>query len=351
MKAHWRTKNRFGTVLGLAIGLAFSSSARAEVRVEFELVTGPDTPAVAAQQWLAALRNVKLDSLRVRSGRSGDRVEVRQRGSGQDVTYQVTGLLTARNTLQLPGGEFRQGDTAGITAWLAKLKEGGQQRLQETEAAFGLTPTQLLAVHEKLAVPVTAKTKGQNSYEAMRQIAGGMTLSFVADADARQRMAGGDPVLDELQGLSAGTALAAILRPLGLVLVPQKQAGGEVKLGIVDVRRAAESWPVGWPPEKSPRETLPELFSFLNVEIEDTALSSALETIAERIKAPILYDHNSLARQRIDPDQARVSYPAERTYYQRIIDRMVNQARLTSELRVDEAGRPLLWISTLRRGP
>jgi hypothetical protein len=162
-------------------------------------------------------------------------------------------------------------------------------------------------------------------------------------------MAGDTLVADQLQGLSAGTVIVAVLRPLGLVLVPRKEADGTIKLWITDVRNARESWPVGWPPETKPIETAPKLFNNLNVEIDDTPLSQALEAIGGRIEMPILYDHNSLARHRIDPAEAKVSLPAERTYYQRIINRMLNQVQLTSELRVDEAGTPFLWISTLRR--
>jgi hypothetical protein len=156
-------------------------------------------------------------------------------------------------------------------------------------------------------------------------------------------------VADALQGLSAGTVMAAVLRPLGLVLVPRKEAGGDIKLWITDVRTARASWPVGWPPETTPIETAPKLFNNLNVEIEDTPVSLALEAISGRIEMPVLYDHNSLARQRIDPSEAKVSLPAERTYYQRIINRMLNQVQLNGELRVDEAGTPFLWISTIRR--
>jgi hypothetical protein len=277
-------------------------------------------------------------------------VGIQQRGSGDSVTYTVTGTLTARSTLRLPGAEFRLGDKAGISAWLAKLKEGGETRLSEQEVVFGMTPTQLVAVHDALKVPVNFATKGQRSFDVLKRISGTLRLSFLADADARQAMSGDDPVLDELQGLSAGTAIAAVLRPLGLVMVPQKQPSGEVRLWITDVRRAKESWPVGWPSESSPRETLPELFTFArNVAIQDTPLNVALEAIGQRVKAPILYDHNSLARQQIDPASIQVTLDDGRTYYQRIIGRLLNQAGLTMDLRVDDAGTAFLWISTLRR--
>jgi len=331
----------------LAVSQAAVSQAWAAERVDLELITEPGIPVNAAQRWLAAIKDVPFSSVRIRSASPSDQIEVRQPG-GQG-PYLVIGMLTEDNTLVLPGGEFRLGDTAGLRSWLAKIREGGETRLRETEGPFGLTPTQLVKVHEALRAPVLFSTQGQPSFDVMKRIAGGLSLSFLADAETRQAMAGTEPVADELQGLSAGTALVAVLRPLGLVMAPQKQADGSIKLSITDVRRAAESWPVGWPSQKSPRETAPQLLEFLTVEIADTPLSQALAAIRGRIKMPLLFDHNSLARHQIDPAIVKVTLPAGRTYYQGAIDRLLNQAQLKSELRVDEAEKPFLWISTLKK--
>ncbi len=323
--------------------------AHAEPRVELELITEAGMPPTGAHQWLAVLKDLGFSGLRIRQARPNDQVEIRQRGSEDRPSYQVTGLLTARNTLVVPGGEFRRSDKTGLAAWLAKVREGGEKRLQEREGAFGLTPTQLVGVHEALSSPITFETKGERAFDVLKRVAGGLSLSFLSDPAVRRAMAGDDLVADELQGLSSGTVIAAVLRPLGLVLVPQKESGGTIKLWITDVRSTRESWPVGWPPETKPIKTAPALFNYLNVEIEDTPLSEALEAIGGRIELRMLYDHNSLARHRIDPTEAKVSMPAGRTYYLRIIDRMLNQAQLNSELRVDEAGTPFMWISTIKR--
>jgi hypothetical protein len=325
-------------------------AAAAEARVELEVITEPGLPVTAAHEWMAALKDQRLASVRIRSPQVGDREEVRKRGSEAAPSFQVIGVLTARNTLRVPGGEFRPADKAGLRQWLAKLQEGGESALFEKPGAFGLSARQLVAVHDALSVPVLASTKGQKSFDILKQIAGRLTLSFSADDAARQVMMADALVADELQGLSAGTAMAAILRPLGLVMVPQKQPGGEIKLWVTEVRRSSVSWPVGWPSEKPPREALPELFTFLNAEIEEEPLSQALtEVVGRRLKVPLLVDHNSLARQRIDMTQIRVSLPPGRTYYQKIVDRLLYQAKLKSDLRVDEANKPFLWISTVKQ--
>ncbi len=333
-------------MVGMLIGAA---AVRAQPRVNLELVTEPGFPPAAAHRWMHALQDLRLGNLQIRSAHPGDRPEIRQRGEGASASYRVTGVLTSGNTLRLPGGEFRLGDVNGIRDWLQKLEQGGEQRLRETEAAFGLTPSQLVDVHKALSVPVTFSTEGRRTFDVLNRIAGSLSLSFLADGATQAVLRGDDPVLDELQGLTAGTAVAATLRPLGLVLVPQQQPGGDIRLAILEVRQASESWPVGWPSDRSPRETLPELFHFLNVEIEDTPLSEALEAIGDRLPAPLLYDHNSLARQRIVLADIPVSLDPGRTYYQRILTRLLSQAKLTSELRVDDGGTPFLWISPLLR--
>ena len=36
--------------------------------------------------------------------------------------YYVTGVLTARDTLELPGGSFRSHERARVAQWIAKLR-------------------------------------------------------------------------------------------------------------------------------------------------------------------------------------------------------------------------------------
>jgi hypothetical protein len=63
---------------------------------------------------------------------------------------------------------------------------------------------------------------------------------------------------------------------------------------------------------------------------------------------PFLYDHNALARDRIELAQVRGNVPAGRTYYKRIVDRLLFQAKLKTDVRVDEAGKPFLWIMSTK---
>ncbi len=90
------------------------------------------------------------------------------------------------------------------------------------------------------------------------------------------------------------------------------------------------------------------MFKFVNVEINDRPLSEALESLQERVQLPLLFDHNALARHEVDLN-THVNFPAKNTFYKKIIDQLLFQVLLKSELRVDEAGTPFLWITSTRK--
>jgi len=319
----------------------------AEPRVELEVILEGGAIPTDAAQWSKMLDEAGFSSVRLRSGKASESPSL-QSGSGGTKSYRVVGLLNANNQLVLPKGRFGLGDRARIEEWLRKLRDSGEEGILVKPTAFGLLPRELVAVHEALAVPVKTLTAGKQPREIAKQIAGGLSLKFTTDGAGQQALAADEPIVDELEGLSSGTALAALLRPLGLVMVPEK-AEGELRLRISTMQAAKEHWPVGWPPKGNPRETLPELFKTLNVEIDQAPVAELLKAVGGRIKSPVLIDHNALAAAQIDLATAKVGLPLTKTYYDRILDRLLFQAKMKYELRVDEAGKPFLWITALRQ--
>jgi hypothetical protein len=317
--------------------------------VSFELATDEGFSMTGAQRWIDALKDLDQAGLRIRGGQPGDKTEVINRGTEAAPRYHVIGILTANNQLALPNGRFSLNDRAGIAKWIAKLQEGGIEGLTTGKAAFGLTSEELVDFDQRLATPINFDTKGVRAGDVARKIVQSLPLESSVSADAARGFARNELVLDELNGLSAGTALAATLRPLGLVLSPEKPRGGKVRLVISDVREVQESWPVGWPSQAPPNRTAPKLYEYLTVEIKETALSEAIAAIQSRVETPFLLDHNGMARERIDLKAVNVSFPKKRVQYLRVLDQILFQAQLKSEVRLDEAGKPFLWISP-RRG-
>lgn len=328
-----------------ALGLACVASAEPSITLEVYAEGG--APITAQQNWAEILKGLPIDSVRILSAKGGERTSIETNGEGASARHRVVAILSGGNQLLLPGGRFGQQDKAAIREWLEKLRGGGVAGLTARPAAFGLNAQELVALHTALAPPVGFATKGQPLGATVAKIARGLGKPFTLDETARMALAGNEQISEEFQATSSGTALAAILRPIGLVMVPKK--GAEISLVIVDVRATNESWPVGWPAQKPARDLVPKLHEFLNFEVDDRPVTEVVDAVAGRLDVPFYYDHNSLARQKIDPTTFKVSVPDGKTYYKKILDTVLFKARLTMEVRVDEAGHPLVWISTIKR--
>ncbi|MDP6447493.1 MAG: hypothetical protein QF805_27100, partial [Pirellulaceae bacterium] len=84
------------------------------------------------------------------------------------------------------------------------------------------------------------------------------------------------------------------------------------------------------------------------VEITDVPLQKAIDAIQPRLKMPVLIDLNSAAALDIDPATFKVTVPPGRTYYKRILDKALFQAKMKVEIRMDEADRVFLWLTAIR---
>jgi hypothetical protein len=314
--------------------------------VQLELVGDAQGSALAFQQWLQVLSRAGVKNVRIRSAQAADKVGIEVQGTPESRLYVVTGIVKSSEELLLPPGRFSPRDAARLAGWLDDLARHGPEQLREPKSAFGLTQKQFEQVRKALSPPVGFSTRGMTRREAVEKIARGLSLPLEVDAKSAKTLEE-DKVAEELSELSCGTALAYVLRPMGLCLVP-RESGDSTVCAVVQAEPKLEVWPVGWEPEKPEREVLPELYKPRDVNIQRVSAATALEEIGKRLKVPVLVDHNALARHGIEPGKKLVSHPPGRTTYFRTLDRILFQAGLKSELRVDEAGRPFLWISTVK---
>jgi hypothetical protein len=217
----------------------------------------------------------------------------------------------------------------------------------------------MAAVLADLAQPIEFETKGQTAREVIGRLQAKFALKFALNIEADHLLRTADLPRDELKGLTSGTGLAILLRSKGLMLRPEKSRGEPVAYRIemahvdaIDESTLGKSdgdemkhWPIGWEPQKTPGELAPALFEFRNAEIAGFTLEETLAAIGQRVKFPIYVDHAALAAHQIEPAKIQVRLARTRTIYKRIIDRVLAQARLGSQVRVDEAGMPFLWIT------
>jgi hypothetical protein len=317
-------------------------------RVELELVSDRQVPVTAQQEWLRRLAQAGVSNLRIRARRPSDQVGIAVRGTPDAPVYAVTGIITGSSEVLLPGRRFRATEAGRLAQWLDELAELGPPDQRPRKTAFGLSAEQFQEVHKALSVSVGFSTKGLKRREVVEKIAGRVALALRVEVDLAHAMPDDDLVAEDLSSLSCGTALAYVVRPRGLCLVPREGASGRLECVLTPAKPDMKIWPVGWELQKHRREYVPALFEFLNVNVQDVPITQVLSAVAERLKVPVLLDHNAMARHGIEPDKALVNLPLKRITYSLLLQKTLFQAGLKSELRIDEADKPLLWVTTLK---
>lgn len=324
--------------------LASGTALAAAPRVSMELATEDGLAITGSQQWYQTLTELGVEALQIRSATRRDKPAVTSRAVAGGTAHHVLGVIAADGKLHLPGGTYSTRDADALKKWLAKLADLGEEGVTGPRLAFDLVPSQLELVRKDLAAKVGVQSVGQPAATVLAKLQRTLKFPLVLDPGAKEALA--EVTLeDELSGLTTGTALAALARPAGLVLRPERPPGGKLQYRLGKPRKDSQAWPVGWEPEESPGKVLPELFQSINVEIADTPLAEVVQSISQRVKAPALYDRNSLAAKEIDPAAVKVSLPAKKMPYALVLRKVTSQVGLAWELRIDEANRPFFWIT------
>lgn len=337
-------------VLFASLALFFSFGPRQAVaapRVDLEIALMPGFVPTEIAAWNEMLTAVGVDNLRLGgSGNATKRIAL-ERPEGDAVpTYRVLGVLTPGNELVLPGGRFTRGQKAALSKWIADLKTAGPPKKPgEKPLPFGLKPEQLEAIGKDLGTAADFSTAGLGVKQVLIEIGNRTKTPLVAEPQIAANLGGMEKVPGELKGLACGTVLAAVLRREGLSMIPRATAAGGIEYFVTRARADQDVWPVGWPAEKPIPEMLPDLFTLRNVQIDDIPASQLLTVVAERVKVPMLFDEQSILQKKIDVSQIKIKIPEGKLGYQGVLDRTMFQTGLKHEVRIDDAGRPFLWIT------
>jgi hypothetical protein len=337
--------------------LASSAPVRAGGTVELNLVGDAQGSALDFQQWAQALGKAGIRNVRLRSGAGTEQPGIDTQGTADSPVYIVTGVISSRNEILLPGARFGRGDVNRLAAWLKDLAENGPVTGRAARSPNGLSPADFDKVHKDLTPSVGFATLGMTRRQAVEKIVAQLKFPLSLDADV-VRALGDDKLEDELTNISRGTALACLLRPLGYCLAPRPEKGQpayvvaktdalptDLKIESINLAKLT-AWPAGWTSGKSSSETVPALFEFHNVNVQNVSAAAAIEAIGKRVKVPVLYDRKALAQHKIDPAKAMVSLKNTRTFYGSALRRLLFQARLKYEVRYDDSGSPFLWVTT-----
>ncbi len=326
-------------------------------RVSLVIAAEAGAPIASYHSWSKDLGEAGVRNVRVRGGRSSDRLGIKSRGSREMPVYDVLGMIESGGDLLLPGARFRPGDADGVARWVKDLAELGPPQSREPKGVFGLTKSQFERVRKDLGRRVDFSTRSETRAAVIDKIAAKLQIPFSIEPRLKATLAQ-DVLADELAGFSSGTVLGYVLRPLGLGFVPREVDGRRLQYVVVPLEgesaagirkdKAMKHWSVGWPPSGSKHDVLPALFEFHNVSVQDVSVGKVLEAVGEKLEVPVLFDRAALARHRVDLEKIDVTLPSKRTTYGLVLNRVLFKARLRYDLRVDETGKPFLWVTTLK---
>ena len=333
-------------VLIVLVAGLFANSALAAGPVRLDLAVEERVAITGRQEWLRGLSEAGIENFRIRSARPGDVPNIDRRGTEDAPTYAVTGIITSDGVLVVPGARFRPSQLAQLSTWLQDLAEMGPPDERPAKGAFGLNIQDFERLQADLAPPVGFDTTGISRSEVIRRLAKTMSTPLKADSRLAEPLSK-DLVAENLSALSRGTALAYVLRSPGLCLVPVNQSG-QVTLSIAEAHPDLQIWPIGWDPEKDGKDVMPMLYEMRPVNVSGVSVTTVLNAIAKQLEIPVLLDHNAIARHGLEPDKVIVQLPSSRSTYSLVLRKTLFQARLKRELRVDDANRPFLWITSVK---
>ena len=335
------TKCKSGFAAGLAVLFCalLQTPAQATLPIDVVVLTAPDVPITAPQQWARLLGAMDLRRVKIRPATAQDVPGVKFTGS----QYKVVAAMTRGGDLLVDGRSYRASQRGALAKYFRQLADTENFGLER--GRFDLTRKQFAQVHGDLLKQLGISTQGQSPAEIVRLLQDKFSVPITIAATARPGLQQSRPCRAELGELSTGTALAMLLREAHLQLVPKKPAGKPLQLRIERSDPNREAWPVGWKPERSPRLLAPKMFEFSEIEVTGLPLERVLNALKPRLGVDVYFDHKILTARNIEPTTILVKHPAEKTYIKRVVDRLLSQARLAGELRTDERGRLFYWIT------
>ncbi len=338
-----KDKSHLCWTIAFSVGLLFSGrAAQATLPIELEVAMEPGSSLTAPQEWTRILGKMNLSRVRLRSIRSTDQPSVTHVQVGKSTRYRVLAILSHRDELILPKKHFRMQDRRKLQTYFEQLPNK-TQRNASPRGRFDLTEKQFRRLFTELSQPVSFATEGKISSEVLHQLQKKLTLPVVQTP--RSSVLLELSLRGELQGLSTGTALAIVLRQHGLMLQPEITRDNSMQLTLATYDSQGDAWPVGWKPEKSIRLIAPQMFEQLTLEATNITFAEVLSQLKPRLKVPIVLDHWILTQREIVPDQISVKLARRKTFLKGALNRLASQARLATEIRIDELGQPFIWVT------
>lgn len=325
-----------------------------DTQVKVELLIGKGEAGLKAQQWGQVFERLEVP-VRIRRSILDEQPEIKERMYGRLRQVTVIGLLARDGTLVFPEHTFRQSEIARLREWLRELQTYGAQGAPDGKPLWGLSKSQFGELYDALSGKLEQEVEGRTLNEALAtfDLPKQYPLRFSTSAQERLRDRFPQklpPVHKRLQGVGKGTALALLLNDYGLGFRPLRTPDGSLELTVESLEETEDVWPVGWKFKQSRAKTAPKLFELIPVHFEDVKLLDVFDAVSAKTGIPIYLDRYRIDAKGIDLESIRVSYPPRQASWSLLLHGITNPHKLARRFRIDEQGRPFVWITTLEPG-
>lgn len=328
-----------------------SQSRIPETGLTIELLT---TAAAAehAQEWGQRLQ--KLDvHFQTRQGVNGDKPQVTEKRLGRLRQVSVVAVLDRNGKIICADRSFTLAESEKMIEWIRELKTYGAQGAPHGKPLFGLDERQFAVVMRSLEPAVNVDTQELTLDGLFEKLPLPRTLPIRLTPDAQRSVRMRDPSqlsLQDLRGISIGSALAAVLGEFGLAFHPLRTPEGRIELTVTPRDDASDRWPIGWPlnPDRPQGQLVPALFKMVPVELEDVSLMEVLAAASQSAEIPVVLDHYAIQREGIELNDLRVSVPMRKTTWGLLLKQVTFPHKLGRLIVADESGKPFVVVTALK---
>ena len=315
------------------------------------LIQSQPSYRIKSQEWGRVFQELGY-SVKFREPRAGEapRVEDRDR-EGSQATH-VVAAMAADGSIRIGNQQFNIEKTEPLTMVLEEIRRHGAKGPPNKSPTWGLTDEQFKEVIQLLGLPVESPVELQSSILAIESMGlpAHMRMKFTAAAAARQQAAANRPESApetlELQGMTKGSAIAIVLAQYGLGFRPKYVAPGQYDIEIDCGDESNNLWPIGWKPEQSFSEILPAYFRAIPLDVEDVEVDALVSAIAVKIEVPYFSSAYALTAKGLDINALKYTRKDDRISPARLLTAVGDKLDLGFDVRVDEAGKLFLWVTT-----
>lgn len=322
-----------------------NSSAAKNTSVSLTIITTDTSTGLRARLWQPTLKKLGV-RLRIRSGRKGEKLGVKETRRGEYRLVELTGKLDRRGRLVFEDRTFTRDQSSKLQSWLEELKSFGAQGAPDGKPLWGLTQTQFGQVFKALSGPVKTEIHGKplGTAQGMLDLPRKYPLRY--SFDAKKHLADENPkVKKHVKGHSLGTTLSLILRDVGLGFRPVRTESGSIELVVDPLSLRKDTWPVGWKPKRSLMKTAPALYKDETFELKKVKLLDVFYALSVKTGVPVHVDYYLAKKKKVDPEKKVVSYRKAYMTPSIVLKDLSIRSGLVREVRIDERGQPFVWVT------